>query len=107
MSRAPRRNYSSAFKAKIALEALKGEKTVPEVAVKHNIHHPLVNLEKQGLQDGASRIFAQASGEKEGAQQALVGELSKRIGQQKVEGAAACPCLIRNIDWADIRMCWG
>jgi hypothetical protein len=37
MSRRPRRNHSAAFKAKVALEALKGEKTVAEIAQRHDV----------------------------------------------------------------------
>ena len=78
-----RRNHGSAFKAKVALEALKGEQTVAEIAAK--LHPTLVNEWKRQLADGASSVFETGSGkaEKDGA--ALVGELYKQIGQQKVE----------------------
>jgi len=36
MSRSPRRNHSAAFKAKVALEAVKGDKTIAEIAQKHD-----------------------------------------------------------------------
>jgi transposase len=38
MSRRPRRNHSAAFKAKVAVEALKGERTIAEVAQRHDVH---------------------------------------------------------------------
>ncbi len=38
MSRRPRRNHSAAFKAKVALDAIKAEKTVAEMAQKHDVH---------------------------------------------------------------------
>ena len=38
MSRRSRRNHSAAFKAKVALDAVKGEKTVAEIAQKHDVH---------------------------------------------------------------------
>src|SRR4051794_1528158 len=47
-----RRNHGSAFKAKVALEALKGEQTVAEIAAK--LHPTLVNEWKRQLADGAS-----------------------------------------------------
>ena len=80
-----RRNHGSAFKAKVALEALKGEQTVAEIAAKHGLHPTLVNEWKRQLADGASAVFETGAGkaEKDGA--ALVGELYKQIGQQKVE----------------------
>ena len=80
-----RRNHGSAFKAKVALEALKGEQTVAEIAAKHGLHPTLVNEWKRQLADGASAVFENGTGKagKDGA--ALVGELYKQIGQQKVE----------------------
>ena len=77
-----RRNHGSAFKAKVALEALKGEQTVTEIASKHGLHPTLVNEWKRQLADGASAIFEKGTGK---AGEALVGELYKQIGQQKVE----------------------
>jgi transposase len=38
MSRRPRRNHSPAFKAKVALEAIRGDKTIAEIAHKHDVH---------------------------------------------------------------------
>ena len=35
---AKRRNFSDAFKAKVALEALRGDKTIQEIAAKHQVH---------------------------------------------------------------------
>src|SRR3954454_15944030 len=49
-----RRNHGSAFKAKVALEALKGEQTVAEIASKHGLHPTLVNEWKRQLAEGAS-----------------------------------------------------
>ncbi len=41
MSRRPRRNHSAAFKAKVALDAVKGDKTIAEVAQKHDVNRPV------------------------------------------------------------------
>ena len=78
-----RRNHGSAFKAKVVLEALKGEQTVAEIASK--LHPTLVNEWKRQLADGASSVFEKGSGKAERDGEALVGELYKQIGQQKVE----------------------
>ena len=75
-----RRNHGSAFKAKVALEALKGEQTVAEIAAKHGLHPTLVNEWKRQLADGASAVFEKGTGKA-----AKDGELYKQIGQQKVE----------------------
>ena len=78
-----RRNHGSAFKAKVALEALKGEQTVTEIASK--LHPTLVTEWKRQLADGASAVFDKGTGKVEKAGEALVGELYRQIGQQKVE----------------------
>ena len=80
-----RRNHGSAFKAKVALEVLKGEQTVAEIASKHGLHPTLVNEWKRQLADGASAVFEKGTGQAEKAGEALVGELYRQIGQQKVE----------------------
>ena len=80
-----RRNHGSAFKAKVALEALKGEQTVAEIASMHGLHPTLVNEWKRQLADGASAVFEKGNGKAEKDSAALVGELYKQIGQQKVE----------------------
>ena len=38
MSRRPRRSHSATFKARVAVEAVKGEKTIAEIAQKHDVH---------------------------------------------------------------------
>ncbi|HZI76094.1 MAG TPA: IS3 family transposase [Gemmatimonadales bacterium] len=80
-----RRNHGSAFKAKVALEALKGELTVAEISAKHGLHPTLVNEWKRQLADGAPSVFEKGTGKAEKDSEALVGELYKQIGQQKVE----------------------
>jgi transposase len=69
----------------VALEALKGEQTVAEIASKHGLHPTLVNEWKRQLADGASAVFEKGMGKAEKDGEALVGELYKQIGQQKVE----------------------
>ena len=58
-----RRNHGSAFKAKVALEALKGEQTVAEIASK--LHPTLVNEWKRQLADGASAVFEKGTSKAE------------------------------------------
>lgn len=55
--RRPRRNHSPAFKARVALEALKGEKTVAEIAKQYEVHpHQVISWEKE-LLDGVAVVF--------------------------------------------------
>ena len=80
-----RRNHGSVFKAKVALEALKGEQTVAEIAAKHGLHPTLVTEWKLQLAEGASAVYYKGTGKDYAGGEALVGELYKQIGQQKVE----------------------
>ena len=60
MSRRPRRNHTAAFKAKVALAAIKGEKTLAELAEQFDIHPNQITQWKSQLQDGAAGVFGEA-----------------------------------------------
>lgn len=60
MSRRPRRNHSAAFKAKVALAAIKGEKTLAELAEQFDIHPNQITQWKSQLQEGAAGVFGEA-----------------------------------------------
>ncbi len=53
MSRRPRRNHTAAFKAKVALAALKGEKTLSELAEQFDVHANQITSWKAQLLEGA------------------------------------------------------
>ena len=57
MSRRPRRNHTPAFKAKVALAAIRGEKTLSELAQLFDVHPNQITQWKAQLQDGASEVF--------------------------------------------------
>ena len=52
-----RRNHDAAFKARVALEALKGERTVSELAAAYEVHPTMTHQWKKELLDGAANIF--------------------------------------------------
>jgi transposase-like protein len=60
MSRRPRRNHSAAFKAKVALAAVRGEKTLAELAEQFDIHPHQITQWKNQLQEGAAGVFGEA-----------------------------------------------
>jgi len=60
MSRRPRRNHTAAFKAKVALAAVKGEKTLAELAEQFDIHPNQITQWKSQLQEGAAGVFGEA-----------------------------------------------
>jgi transposase-like protein len=83
MSRRPRRNHSAAFKAKVALEAVKGDKTVAEIAHKHDVHPNQVTEWRRQLLDRAVDVFGGTSAPAEPAVDVKV--LHAKIGQLTLE----------------------
>jgi transposase len=63
MSRRPRRNHSAAFKAKVALAAVKGERTLAELAEQFDIHPNQITQWKSQLLEGAAGVFGEARAE--------------------------------------------
>ena len=61
MTRRPRRNHSPAFKAKVAVAAIKGEKTLIELAQDFDVHPNQITQWKRQLIDGASGTFDKGS----------------------------------------------
>ena len=62
MSKRPRRNHSPAFKAKVALAAVKGEKTLAELAQQFDVHPNQITAWKGQLLDGAADVFGAERG---------------------------------------------
>ncbi len=82
-----RKQHSAEFKARVALETLKGKKTINELATEYGIHPNLVTTWKKQLQEQAASIF-QIAGRRESEQkeaEELQAILYQQIGQQKVE----------------------
>ncbi len=79
MSKRSRRNHSPAFKAKVALEALKGQHTVIEIAERFNVHPTQVTQWKAQLLERAMEAFG---GNAEKTAQPDIKELHAKIGQQ-------------------------
>ena len=80
---AKRRNFTNQFKAKVALEALRGDKTVQEIAAKHQLHPNQVSTWKRQAIDGMADVFS--GGNQCESTDAEVKELNAKIGRLAVE----------------------
>jgi transposase len=82
-----RKRYAADFKAKVALEALRGELTAGQLAVKHGIHQTMVGEWKKQAMEGLATVFSDRSAAQEAAKtsEAEVEKLHAKIGQLLVE----------------------
>jgi len=80
-----RRTHDAAFKAKVALEAIKGEKTVAEISSKYGIHPNQVGKWKKEVLERLPEIFNGKIKRSEKTADELQAELYQQIGQLKVE----------------------
>jgi transposase len=80
-----RKRYGADFKAKVALEALRGELTVAQLATKYGIHQTMVNDWKRQAQDGLASLFSGRTEAKEEAREGELDRLHAKIGQLVVE----------------------
>ena len=80
-----RRKHSPAFKGKVALEAVKGEETVAQLAARYEVHPGQIQAWKKALVEGASGVFGNGKEQKTKSDAALVARLYQEIGQLKVE----------------------
>jgi transposase-like protein len=82
MAKRPRRNHGAAFKAKVALEAIKGERTLVELAERFQIHPNQITEWKKQLLERAEEVFGKDKKTEEGPS---VKELHAKIGQLAIE----------------------
>jgi putative transposase len=80
-----RKQYSAEFKARVALEALKGLNTVNELASRYGVHPTQIAHWKHRLHKEMREIFSARRAKREQDQEALQAQLYQQIGQLKVE----------------------
>ena len=79
-----RKQYNPDFKARVAMEALKGEETIAELAIRFEVHPTQINKWKKELVAGVANIFG-ADPKKIKDDKGLINQLYQQIGQLKVE----------------------
>jgi len=80
-----RQQYEAAFKAKVVLEAVKGEKTVAQIASEFGVHPNQVRKWKDHLLSMLPELFSDRRKKREEARDELEAELFRQIGQLRVE----------------------
>lgn len=79
-----RKKHSPTFKAKVALDAIQGVKTVPEIAKRHEVHPSQVHTWKKHAIEGLADIFADGARDHDD-QQGLIASLYEQVGRLQVE----------------------
>ncbi len=82
---AKRRNFSAAFKAKVAIEALRGDQTLAELASRHKVHPNLITKWKRQATEGMVDVFSAKQAGRDGSHEAEIKELHAKIGELTVE----------------------
>jgi transposase len=85
MSRRARRSHSPAFKAKVALAAIKGERTLAELAQLYDVHPNQITAWKAQLVESAAGVFGSGSAAKEAAPSVDLKTLHAKIGELTLE----------------------
>lgn len=80
-----RKIHPPAFKAKVAAEAIKGEKTIAQLSSTYGVHASLITKWKSLATDGLQDIFANRKTSPHQDKEELISELYRQIGQLKVE----------------------
>ena len=85
MTKRTRRNHTPAFKAKVALAALKGERTLTELAQIFDVHPNQVTTWKGQLLEGAAGVFGSSTGSPNSAPAVDLKSLHAKIGELALE----------------------
>jgi len=80
-----RKTYDAAFKAKVAFEAAKGEKTIAQIASEFSVHPNQIRLWRKHLMEQLPELFAHRRPQQDQAREELEAELFQEIGKLKME----------------------
>ncbi len=80
-----RKRYAAEFKAKVAMDALRGELTTSQLATKHGVHQTMIGDWKRQAMEGLVTVFSGKAEAKEGIREEELEKLHAKIGQLVVE----------------------
>ena len=80
-----RKSYDATFRAKVALEAVKGEKTLAELSSEYSVHPNQIRNWRKQLLEMLPDLFTDRRKKRDKDQEELISELYRQIGQMKVE----------------------
>ena len=80
-----RKRYSAEFKAKVAMDALRGELTASQLAAKHGVHQTMIGDWKRQAMEGLVSVFSGKAEAREGIREEELEKLHAKIGQLVVE----------------------
>lgn len=80
-----RRRFNAAFKARVAIEAIKGQRTLAELAGEHQVHANQITAWKKQVLEAMPEVFGRRRVEDTARREELVCRLYQQIGQLKVE----------------------
>ena len=85
MKRRPRRNHTPAFKAKVALAAIKGDRTLAQLSDQFDIHANQISTWKDQLEQGAADVFGAGASSKTSTPEVDIKSLHAKIGELTLE----------------------
>jgi len=99
MNRRPRRNHTPGFKAKVALAAIKGDRTLAQLAEQFDVHANQITSWKAQLEGGAADVFGPGGGHGAAPPAVDVKSLHAKIGELTCQYASNCdPLFASNRD---------
>ena len=79
-----RKKYPKEFKARVAMEAMKGEKSIAQISAEYEVHSNMITKWKKQLKENMANIFIRKN-EQEPDDKQLIDNLYKQIGKSQVE----------------------
>src|SRR5262249_54741078 len=97
MRRRPRRNHASAFKAKVAIAAIKGDRTLVQLAEQFDVHPNQISSWKDQLLEGAAEVFATSSSARPSTPKVDIKALHAKIGELRCNTGSSSNATCREL----------